>query len=514
MASYESLLEYIPGVKRPEKKPDFREKAKWTLSVLAVYYVLSYIVVWGIDRTAVFRLEEIEAILGASFGSIITLGIGPIVTASILLQLVVGAGLLPWDLSRPEDRIKFQGTQKLLAIVICFVEAVAYTLLGGLRPMSYTTLIVLAVILQIALGGIIIIYLDEVVSKWGFGSGVSLFIAAGVSKTLGIRLLNPLALMASEGAEVVYTLPTATLPPQGIIPRFIYQLVKGTPDPYILLPIIPTLFIFLIVVYAQAMRVEIPLAFGHVRGFVRKWPLRFIYANVIPVIFVSALLININVWGKLLADRGFPVLGTFDERGNPISGLAYYLSVPHFTPLEFASIVFFVVLALGTYLAFSRYPQKKKEIILATIPGAFLVSYLATRFVVGSLPLPIDVLRATIYTTVMVVGSVIFSIFWVYTAGMDPKSVARQIQSSGMQIPGFRRDVRIIERVLERYIPGITVLGGAFVGFLAAISNYMGALTRGTGLLLAVMIIYQFYEEIAKQHLEDMHPALRRFVEL
>ena len=112
----------------------------------------------------------------------------------------------------------------------------------------------------------------------------------------------------------------------------------------------------------------------------------------------------------------------------------------------------------------------------------------------------------------MIVGSVIFSIFWVATAGMDARAVANQIQSTGMQIPGYRRDVRIIEKVLNRYIPGLAILGGASVGFLAAYADFTGALGSGTGLLLATLIIYNLYEEIAMQHMEDMHPAVRKLL--
>ena len=106
-----------------------------------------------------------------------------------------------------------------------------------------------------------------------------------------------------------------------------------------------------------------------------------------------------------------------------------------------------------------------------------------------------------------------FSIFWVQTSGMDARSQAKNIMSSGLQIPGFRRDQRVLERVLQRYIGPLTVMGAIVVGFLATLADLSGALSRGTGILLAVMIIYKLYEEIAKQHMMDMHPMMRKFVE-
>ena len=112
----------------------------------------------------------------------------------------------------------------------------------------------------------------------------------------------------------------------------------------------------------------------------------------------------------------------------------------------------------------------------------------------------------------MMGGAVVFSIFWVQTAGMDARSQAKQIMNSGLQIPGFRRDERVLESILKRYIFPLTVMGGLTVGFLAASADVVGALTSGTGILLTVMIIYRLYEEIAQQHMMDMYPALRKMM--
>ena len=105
--------------------------------------------------------------------------------------------------------------------------------------------------------------------------------------------------------------------------------------------------------------------------------------------------------------------------------------------------------------------------------------------------------------------STLFAVFWVKTSGMDARSQARNILASGLQIPGFRKDERILESILDRYIMPLTVMGGMAVGFLAAIADLSGALAGGTSILLAVMIMYQFYQNIAQQHALDMHPALK-----
>ena len=112
----------------------------------------------------------------------------------------------------------------------------------------------------------------------------------------------------------------------------------------------------------------------------------------------------------------------------------------------------------------------------------------------------------------MIAGCVLFSYFWVQTSGMDPKSQAKQMINSGLTIPGFRRDERILERLLERYITPLTIMGGATIGFLSGVADVVGAVGSGTGIMLTVMIIYRLYEDIAKQHMMDMHPMLRKMM--
>lgn len=461
---YLEFLKMIPGIEEPKKRLTFRDKLKWSGIILILFFAMSQVIIWGVNSQAVQRFLILETILGSRMGSLITLGIGPIVTASIILQLLVGSGLLPWDTKSPRGRELFMGTQKLLAILFCAFESIAFVLSGAIPPAQPGVFTISLLILQLLAGGIMLIFMDEVVSKWGFGSGISLFIAAGVSKSIIIGAFN--FIEVGKGGLI--------FSPIGKVPAMIAALSAGTPIEAIsnLIPLIFTLVVFVIVVYAQAMRVEIPLAFGQVRGFGRRWPLKFIYASNIPVILASALLANLRIWGRMLSNQGITLFGTFNSQGQAVSGLLFYLSPP-------------------------------REHALSNI----LVSYLT-----GTAVPPVAITWIT-YTIFLIGAAIMFSIFWVQTAGMDSRSVAEQIKDVGLSVPGFRRDIRIIERVLKRYIPPLSVLGGATVGLLAAFADFTGALGTGTGILLTVMIIYNLYEEITQQHMEDMHPALRRFVE-
>ena len=218
--------------------------------------------------------------------------------------------------------------------------------------------------------------------------------------------------------------------------------------------------------FAQSMKVEVPLSFGRVRGQGIRWPLAFIYTSNIPVILAAALIATVQLWAQLLERVGITFLGTYSHTGVP-TGLVAWLSPPN---------------------------------LLSTV--------ISTQ----SLPLT-ELARALSYMSFLMIGAVIFSIFWVKTSGMDARSQAKQILSRGFQIPGFRRDERVLESLLNRYIPALTVMGGLTVGFLAATADILGALTSGTGLLLTIMILYRLYEEVAKQHAVDMNPMLRRFIQ-
>ena len=458
---WRKILQILPEIQRPlTRRLSFNTKLMWTGIILIIFFILSYIPLFGLGQNALQQFEYLSIILGAKFGSIISLGIGPIVTASIVLQLLAGSGMLGLDTTTPEGRLKFQALQKIFTIFFIIFEAVVYVVMGGLSPApelagtSMYFFLQLALIFQLAIGGYLIVLMDEVVTKWGFGSGVGLFIVAGVANQIMVRAINPL--------------PSPTNPeiPVGRIPYLIKALSMGEPTGALIAAsaIIATIVVFVIVVYGQAMKVEIPLSFGRMRGYGIRWPLRFIYTSNIPVILIAALMANIQLWARLLQNWGHPILGTY--AGNtPATGLVKWIYSP--------------------------------DIVTSIITGT------VNWTTIG---------QALVYSLFMIGGSILFSILWVKTANMDAASQAKQIMASGLQIPGFRRDPRVLESILNRYIPALTVMGGAFVGFLAAFADLAGALARGTGILLAVMIVYRMYEEIAKQHAFDMHPALRKFI--
>jgi preprotein translocase subunit SecY len=444
------ILRFLPEVDKPKRHVPFKEKFLWTAGVLILYFGLLTIPVYGVSKGSLDVFGALRAVLAGSQGSILALGIGPIVTSSIVLQLLVGGKIIDLDMTQSSDKALFQGTQKLLTIILCFFEGAVYAISGVYQLMSPD--IAWLVALQLALGGILVMFLDEVVSKWGLGSGVGLFIAAGVSQTIVQGSINP---FTDEAGQIL-----------GAIPAFIASVLRGSPELLrgARLPSIVSVFfttvVFLIVVYAESLKVEIPLSYSRV-GMRGKYPIRFTYASVIPLILTMALFANFQLWANVLSQRGIHFLGRVVE-GRAVSGIAKVLQHP------------------GDLFNY------------ANTPGYAI--------------------HAVIYVSLVVTCCVIFALLWVELTNIGSKEVAKQIHQSGMHIPGFRKDRRIIERILARYIPAVTVLGGIFVGLLASFADLTNAIGSGTGVLLTVGIIYQLYQEIQREQAAEMFPIVRDFL--
>ncbi len=452
-----SLLNNLPEIRSPSRKLNLNNKFLWTGVALVIYFVLGSIPIYGLSPAYKTQFETLAILLAANFGSLLSLGIGPIVTASIILQLLQGAGVFKMDLSTPEGKAKFQGLQKIFSIAFIVFENALYVMSGALPSATGTFSNIFLMIVQLIGAGIIVLFLDELVSKYGIGSGISLFIAAGVSAEIFANGLSPL--------------PDPTNPslPTGQLWKILSFFISGQIDAIIwpLVSIGGTIAVFALSVYLQSTKVEIPLSFGRIRGHSIKWPLKFIYTSNMPVILVAALIASMQFWALMLFNMGLPLLGAFEPGGNgqmvPSSGLVKYMN-----------------------------PPTIRQLVLAPTFDAVLSFF--------------------VYLIMMSGGAMVFSVLWVMIGNQDPASVADQIMSSDLQIPGFRRDKRIITKMLTRYITPLTVLGGLSVGILAAVADLFGALSRGTGILLSVMIVYGMYEQIAKENLEGSHPLLRKIL--
>ncbi len=484
-----SFSKFLPTVRGPDKPLGSNDKLLWTGLALVLYFMMYQTTVFGVPHTT-GGVDFLQTITAARIGSLLTTGIGPLVLSSIFLQLFVGAGLINLNLKDKNDKIKFAETQKVLAIVLALAEALIFVVftqivplapVAGLSPMVVMGLVVL----QITLGSILILFLDEIVTKYGIGSGISLFIAAGVSFAVFAGVVS--LIFGAQGVIETISGGGAEALPNALL---------------VLLPFVFTMLVFLAVVYAEGVKVEIPIAFQRVRGMVPKLPLKFFYVSNIPVIFASALIMNIQLFsggvlaGQYWADQttgeaidqfndigagydfdkhGFlPLVGYVDQNGQLRDGLLYF-----FTPLYAGS---------G-----------------GTVAQWNLVSGGHTPV----LGIP-EWIHALSYIILLSLVSIVFGLFWVETSNMDAKSVAGQLSDSGIQIPGFRRDPRMLETILNKHIFPLTVMGSFAVGLLAGIADLTGALGTGTGILLTVGILHRMYEQLEQMKAIDSNPMLSK----
>ena len=500
------FVDVYPTITKPERHVRFNEKMWTTTFVLIIYFAMTNVMLYGLSGQALDLFSGFRSIMAGASGTIMHLGIGPIVTGSIIMQLFAGAKIIRLDLSNSEDKAMYQGVQKLLVLIMIPIEAIPQTY-GFLDPMEFlidsygmgwANFVIVA---QLFAGSYLVFLLDELVSKWGIGSGMSLFIAAGVSQSTFVGTLSPLPVTSGLGYSM-------TNPPSGTLPMIFYMFRQATNYEMIssngfetillthvnpLAALFSSVVVFLVVAYAESSKLELPLTHGKVRGHRGKYPIRLVYASNIPVILMAALLANINMFTLLFWSH--PTLSQ-----TPFLGREGYGSLSEY---------------IGTYDQGQTTASGGFAWYASMVNGVndWLLPLLNQTGDVYGHTLTQIMVHVVFYVVLMTVGSMVFAKFWIDTTNMGTKDVAKQIERTGMQIPGFRKNPKVLEKILENYIPPVTYFSGAFVGLLAAGADLLGTVgnATGTGLLLAVGIILRTYEQIQKEQAMEMHPMIRQF---
>lgn len=131
LSLFKPLARIVPEIKKPERRVRFNEKIFWTALVLVVFLVMSEVPLYGITKNALGELAALRIIFASSRGSLMELGIGPIVTAGLILQLLAGSSMIKADMGNPEDRSLFTTASKVFSIVLTGVQSSAY-IIGGM----------------------------------------------------------------------------------------------------------------------------------------------------------------------------------------------------------------------------------------------------------------------------------------------------------------------------------------------------------------------------------------------
>jgi preprotein translocase subunit SecY len=481
----DTVAKFVPSIKAPDKPLSLREKMYWTAGILAVYFLLYNTYAIGVSPAAVSQpfLQLVSIIFAAKIGSLITVGIGPIVLSSIVLQLISGSGLIDIDMNDPVQKSRFQTLQKVAAIGLAAVESLIFVSTGYVPIISQSYFA--TVVVQMAIGAMVIIYLDEMMTKYGVTSGINMFIAAGVSYAI---VAGTFSILIPEAIQAVQNGGAAALSSALI--------AFG--------PLFFAIIVFLASIYTYEMKVELPLAFEQFRGVGGRLPLPFLYVSVLPVILASSLELSLTVWLRFLA-------GVKGSLGNITKFVALYQTVGSGTSSS-------LQLTGGlTYLISPTFPLPYSASYGGIGGYGPYFTYLATHTTQlflpwGGIAMVPEWIHVILYTVVLVILCVVFGRFWIELTGQSPKNVAEQIGDYGWQIPGFRRDPRIVENVLKKYIPTLTTLGSIFVGLLAALATLTGAIGSGMGILLTVGIIYMLYQQLEQERLYETYPFLEKLV--
>lgn len=474
LSLFKPVARALPEIKAPERKVRFNEKLFWTALVLVIFLVMSEVPLFGLPAGAGQELTPLRVIFASTRGSLMELGIGPIVTGGLILQLLIGSNMIEADMNNPEDRGLFTTANKVFSILLTGVQASAY-ILGGMYGTLPSTAALL-IFLQLLASGLIVLLLDELVQKgWGFGSGISLFIMAGVAQKVFLDCFYASPAVDSFGSSGVFvallqTLSNPSVHLAGIIAR-LPSTAQGSQYPSII-GFLATVAAFLIIIYMNGVRVELPLSYAGYKGYRSRYPIKLLYVSNLPVIFASALFANVFFFSQLLWN-------SYNQNNSN-----FWLNL------------------LGQYTTISTSSGSQ------TIASGGLVYYVTAPR--NLLQIAGDPGQAFGYLGILVLFCVIFSLTWLEVGGLGPSTVAQQLVDAGMQIPGYRRSGKAIESILNRYIPAVTVIGGIIVGLVAGITDFFGVYGSGMGILLSVGIIYQYYETLMQERASEMYPAFRR----
>jgi len=458
------FMSVLPEVAQAEKKVPFREKVLWTALTLLIFLVCCQIPLYGIVSSASSDpFYWMRVILASNRGTLMELGISPIVTSGLVMQLLAGAKLIDVDQSIKEDRELFGGAQKLFGMVITVVQSVAYIwsgMYGDVADLGMTNAFL--IVIQLFCAGILVILLDELLQKgYGLGSGISLFIATNICENIVWKSFSPTTINTGRGTEfegaliaLVHLLITRTDKVRALKEAFYRQNLPNVTN------LLATVLVFAIVIYFQGFRVDLPVKSQRQRSGPSTYPIKLFYTSNMPIILQSALVSNLYFFSQLLYRR-YPrnalvsLLGIWQDadqtgRGGqsmPVGGLVYYLSPPS----SFAEVIY-------------------------------------------------DPFHAIFYITFILGACALFSKTWIEVSGSSAKDVAKQLRDQQMVMKGFR-DTSMVKE-LNRYIPTAAAFGGLCIGALSVMADFMGAIGSGTGILLAVTIIYQYFEIFVKEQQE------------
>eukprot|EP00761_Pharyngomonas_kirbyi_P003802 gb/GECH01003806.1/.p1 GENE.gb/GECH01003806.1/~~gb/GECH01003806.1/.p1 ORF type:complete len:465 (+),score=85.36 gb/GECH01003806.1/:1-1395(+) len=442
----------LPSIEKPRRKIPIEERIMWTCVVLLLFLVASQTPVFGIQVRFAGDSSFLRMIMASNKGSLMELGISPIVTSSLVVQLLHAAELF----GEVEQRA-LVGLEKILGLGLTLFEATSYVMAGMYGPVSQLgTLRASGIILQLFIAGVLCILLDELLQHYGLGSGISLFIATNICERVIWKALSPNSITTSDGMQyegaiinLFHNLASSATP------SFASGLRDAFYRPYLpnITSLIATVLIIIVVIFLQGFRLELPINSKQRRNWQGSYPIRLLYTSNMPIILQNAVIMYIYFFSKKLQNWSADsyvanILGrweSFSGHQIPVGGLAYMV-----TP-----------------------PQNVNDVMTDPLHAVFYVAFTLTLCAV-------------------------LSLLWLQVSGNGPEDVAKKFKEQGIYVYDPAKDRT--KAVLQRTIPVAAVTGGVIVGALTIFADFVGAIGSGTGLLMAVNIITQYYQTLSKEN--------------
>ncbi|SAL97733.1 hypothetical protein [Absidia glauca] len=452
----------LPEIAQPDRKVPFNQKVMWTAVTLFIFLVMSQVPLYGImSSDSSDPLFWMRVILASNRGTLMELGITPIVTSGMIMQLLSGANIIEVDYNLKEDRALFSGAQKLFAMIIAFGHATVSVLTGLYgSPSEIGAGVCLLLIIQLVVASLITMLLDELLQKgYGLGSGINLFIATNICETIFWKALSPTTINTGRGDEFEGALISLVhlVMSRKDKTRALKEAFYRTNLPNVM-SLLSTAVVFLIVIYLQGFRVELPVKSNRLRGQRGTYPIKLFYTSNMPIMLQSTMTSNLFMISQMLYKRFesnilVRILGVWEplEGSSQLfasGGIAYYLSAPH------------------------------------SLTDALL-----------------DPIHTVVYIGVMLTSCALLSKTWIEVSGSSPRDVARQLKDQQLVIAGYR-DTSMYKE-LKRVIPTAASFGGATLGAVSVFADMIGAIGSGTGILLCVTIIFQYFEMFVKEQMEN-----------
>lgn len=435
-----------------------------TLACLAIFLVCSQLPLYGIKASSgADPLYWARMIMASSRGTVMELGTGPIITAGLIVQLLVGSKLIEIDQGVKSDRELMKTAESTLGLLITLGQAIVYVWTGMYgQPSELGVFNCVLIVAQLFFAGLLVILIDNMLQNgWGLGSAISLFISTNICESIMWKALSPYTFNMGSGPQfegaminTVQLLLTRGDKTKAMKEAFYRQ---GMPN---MMQLLATVGVFCMVVYFQGFKVELPMRSKRARGASMNYPIKLFYTSNMPIILQSALVSNLYFVSQMLFKRFggnllVQLLGRWEadsmysEQMMPVGGLVYYITPPH---------------SLAEAAA--------------------------------------NPIHTVFYVAFMLAACALFSVTWIEVSGQSASEVAKNLREQQYFLQGHRDTVGSLKKELNRYIPTAAAFGGMCIGALTIVADFMGAIGSGTGILLAVTNIYQYWEQYERERQE------------